>query len=55
MGLLCVDHDHVSGHVRGLLCGQCNAAVGLLLDDPQIINRAADYVARGRQLTLFSA
>lgn len=47
-----VDHDHVSGHVRGLLCSQCNRAIGLLGDDPQRIVNAARYVARTRQLPL---
>jgi len=41
---LYVDHDHVSGEVRGLLCHKCNAAVGLLHDDPGRIERAANYI-----------
>jgi len=30
---LCLDHDHVSGFVRGMLCRRCNTAVGLLDDN----------------------
>lgn len=39
-----VDHDHVSGAVRGLLCHPCNAAIGLLKDDGGRMRAAADYV-----------
>jgi hypothetical protein len=39
-----IDHDHVTGRVRGVLCFTCNAALGQLQDDPTIIRRAADYV-----------
>ena len=41
---LYVDHDAVSGEVRGLLCHKCNVAIGLLYDDPSRIERAANYV-----------
>jgi hypothetical protein len=49
----CIDHDHVTGQVRGLLCSDCNRAVGLFQDDPKIIGRAGRYVERHRQMQLF--
>jgi hypothetical protein len=48
-----VDHDHSAGHVRGLLCNNCNRAVGLLKDDPAVLERARKYVLRHRQAQLF--
>ncbi|TDB73214.1 hypothetical protein E1264_41540 [Actinomadura sp. KC216] len=39
-----VDHDHVSGAVRGMACSSCNTGMGQLRDDPIALRRAADYV-----------
>lgn len=42
---LSVDHDHVTGRIRGLLCKACNSAIGLFEDDGAIAERAALYLA----------
>ncbi len=39
-----IDHDHSSGKIRGLLCHNCNMALGLLRDDASLLRRAADYL-----------
>lgn len=42
-----IDHDHATGLVRGLLCRNCNYALGCLKDDPEIWLNAIAYLARG--------
>ena len=41
---LAVDHDHVSGKVRALLCNRCNRAIGFFRDDPVALRAAAEYL-----------
>ncbi len=41
---LAVDHCHKTGAVRALLCTSCNAAIGALRDDIDLILAAAAYV-----------
>jgi hypothetical protein len=43
-GRLCVDHDHSTGVVRGLLCLNCNAGIGQLQDDVAIVEQAVTYL-----------
>lgn len=41
---LSVDHNHVSGLVRGLLCWNCNRALGRLKDNLELIEALAEFL-----------
>lgn len=43
---LAVDHEHGSGKVRGLLCGQCNTGLGKFRDSVEVLTRASEYIQR---------
>lgn len=43
-----VDHDHVTGKVRAILCGSCNRGIGQLKESPDLLRAAADYIERYR-------
>ena len=41
---LCIDHDHSTGQIRGLLCPNCNRGIGLLQDSMSLLYKAAKYL-----------
>ena len=41
---LSVDHNHITGNVRGLLCTNCNMMLGLVDDSIEILRSAIEYL-----------
>ena len=41
---LCVDHNHQTGEVRGLLCLDCNTGIGHFKDNKKYLASAIDYL-----------
>ncbi len=44
----CIDHDHVTGKVRGVLCPNCNNGLGMFKDSQVLLYTAADYLKRNQ-------
>jgi hypothetical protein len=43
---LCVDHDHITKRVRGLLCRQCNCSIGLMNESIEALEKMIGYLKR---------
>lgn len=46
----CVDHNHATGEVRGILCNDCNVSLGGFRDSVEILKRAIEYLITPRKL-----
>lgn len=42
--MLCVDHCHMTGKVRGLLCHKCNSGIGMLGDCLEAVEKVYNYL-----------
>jgi hypothetical protein len=43
---ICVDHDHATGKIRGLLCKNCNLMLGYAKDNILILDQAKEYLIK---------
>jgi len=43
---LTIDHCHITGRIRGLLCDNCNRGIGHLQDNVSILQAALEYLKR---------
>ena len=39
-----IDHNHETGEFRGILCKQCNRALGMFKDNPNVLRSALEYL-----------
>jgi hypothetical protein len=46
---ICVDHDHKTGNLRGVLCNRCNFGIGYFRDDPGLTDQASVYLRKNQQ------
>jgi hypothetical protein len=42
--VLNIDHDHETGKVRALLCGECNRGLGFFHDNLELLKKGIDYL-----------
>jgi len=49
---LYIDHDHIRGEVRGMLCRECNLGLGFFKDNVESIKNAVTYLQEWRHLEL---
>jgi len=42
--VLYIDHNHITGEIRKLLCRDCNSALGLLKENKKTINNMKKYI-----------
>lgn len=46
---LCIDHNHTTGAIRGLLCNRCNRTLGMVNDSIPILSKMITYLYANRE------
>ncbi len=41
-----IDHDHITGKYRGILCNNCNSGLGMFFDNLAYLYAAVEYVEK---------
>lgn len=44
-----VDHSHINGKIRGILCQKCNQALGMVYDDVLILEKMIEYLKENNE------
>ena len=45
LSIPCIDHNHITGKVRGILCKRCNLALGYVNDNPKTLSNLIEYLS----------
>ena len=40
----CIDHNHETGKVRGVLCDACNTAIGMAREKREVLENLSSYL-----------
>ena len=51
-GVMAVDHNHITGKIRGLLCFKCNSALGNFNDNKELLMKAINYLNKYEPVTI---
>lgn len=50
----CIDHDHETGELRGVICRDCNSGLSMFKDDISLLEKAIGYLEEWQENKLIS-